>query len=167
MLQVPRIAGPIVDIVGTGGDGQASNRQHVQLQRRFYWCKFKCWVVAILLKSCQLKPVHQMLCGFWHCRSSGFLTTRVLHPHQDTFNISTAAGLVAAGAGAGCSVSRSPEALPHSGDLQARIVKHGNRAASSKSGAADILEAWQPQRSRASYKPGGKGGRWRCAGRQF
>mmetsp|Transcript_42875 Transcript_42875/g.123936 ORF Transcript_42875/g.123936 Transcript_42875/m.123936 type:complete len:355 (-) Transcript_42875:72-1136(-) len=61
-VSVSRTSGPIVDIVGTGGDG------------------------------------------------------------QDTFNISTTAGIVAAAAGA-------------------RIVKHGNRAATSKSGAADILEA--------------------------
>jgi len=61
-VEVPRDGGPVVDIVGTGGDG------------------------------------------------------------QDTFNISTAAGILAAASGA-------------------RIVKHGNRAASSKSGAADILEA--------------------------
>merc|ERR1719424_219124 len=62
VVEVPRDGGSIIDIVGTGGDG------------------------------------------------------------QDTFNISSTAALVAAGAGA-------------------QVVKHGNRAATSKSGAADVLEA--------------------------
>ena len=90
--------------------------------------------VAALLMGLRVKgETAQEVAGFVRTMRGYALPVPVTGPVVDTcgtggdragtFNVSTVAALVAAGAGA-------------------RVAKHGNRAASSSCGSADLLEAW-------------------------